>query len=400
MLRLLLLLLASHAVAQPCTLTSGKELSEARQKQFQEILSVSGDPAAVHFDMALGYAKLGNTQKALQELETALSETPWLDPSAEKDLAPIAGCARFKALTQKVQRKWPKVAVARQVFEVGPADLIPEGLVADSADGSLLMSSIYHRKIVRIARDGKTSDFVQEGQDGLLSVLGMKVDPSDRSIWAASERSGATALFHFDRNGRTLAKYVPKETGKHGFNDLVLTPAGDVFVTDSLDRSVYRLRHGSDSLERISLGARFYPNGIAISDDGKLIYVAHAFGIVCLDPTTHALAELRSMPGISTAEIDGMYFRKGSLIAVQNGLGANRIVLLHLAADGKSVIGGRPLEFRSSLLDLPTTGAILNDKFYYVANTQLNHEDEGKLKDPEQLQRIKIAELNLIQTTH
>jgi hypothetical protein len=70
-------------------------------------------------------------------------------------------------------------------------------------------------------------------------------------------------------------------------------------------------------------------------------------------------------------------------------------VYLPLAPDGNSVTAGRLLEFRSSNLDLPTTGAILNGSFYYMVNTQIDHEQDGKLKNPAHLQPVRIAVLKL-----
>jgi len=346
--------------------------------------------------MALHYAKLGNYVKALSTLEEALKDTPWLDPATEKDFTPISGCSSFKALIARIEKKWPVVAAAKPAFTIHIADLIPEGLAADPVDGSLYMSSIYHRKIVKILPDGKVSDFIAEGQDGILSVLGLKVDPRDRSVWAASERLDKTSLFHFDSSGKTIAQYLPEEPGKHGFNDLVITSGGQVLVTDSTDNSVYSLPAGGKKLVRYALGNRAFPNGIALSPDGTTVYVAHAFGIARMNVDGTGLAELPAPAGISLAQADGLYFWNGGLIAVQNGYGPNRIVYLALAADGKSVTAGKLLEYRSSNLDLPTTGAILNGSFYYMVNTQINHEQDGKLKNAEHLQPVRIAVLKLL----
>ena len=391
------LVVSSLASAQtsPCNHGTGKELSQAAQRQFASFLASGEDAAAVRFSMALSYAKLGNYPKALATLEGALKDTPWLDPAPEPDFKPLSDCGAFQKLVQKVESKYPRVAAAGIAVSLGPKDLIPEGLASDPADGSLYLSSVYHRKIVKITRDGKVSDFVAEGQDGLLSVLGIKVDPRDRSVWAASERAGAASLYHFDSQGKLLGKYAPREKGKHLFNDLVITSQGDVFVTDSEDASVYQLPHGANRLARHSLGNRFYPNGIALSSDEKGLFVAHAYGIVRLDLQGSVIVELQAPADVSLAEIDGLYVWRGRLIAIQNGLGTNRIVRLELANDGNAVTRGRLLEFRSANLELPTTGAILNDKFYYIVNSQIDHEEDGRLRNENQLSPVKIAVLKL-----
>jgi len=391
----LIVLSLASAQPSPCNRSTGKELSQAAQRQFASFLASGGEPAAVRFDEALSYAKLGNYAKALSTLEEALKDTPWLDPASEADFKPIAGCSSFKALVARIEKRYPVVAAAKPALTIHATDLIPEGLAADPVDGSLYMSSIYHRKIVKIAPDGKVSDFIAEGQDGILSVLGLKVDPRDRSVWAASERLDKAALFHFDSSGKTLAQYLPEEPGKHGFNDLVITPSGQVLVTDSTDNSVYSLPAGGKKLIRYALGNRAYPNGIALSSDSTTVYVAHGFGIARMNVDGTGLTELSAPAGISLAQADGLYFWNGGLIAVQNGFGPNRIVYLKLAPDGKSVTAGKLLEFRSSNLDLPTTGAILNGNFYYMVNTQIDHEQDGKLKNAERLQPVRIAVFKL-----
>jgi DNA-binding beta-propeller fold protein YncE len=392
-----LFILASCANAQSpeCNLGSGAELPKVRQEQFSALLSSGVDSAAVRFDEALAYAKVGNYQKALFTLEQSLEDTPWLDPVSEADFKPISGCAAFQRLVSRIENKYPAKFSSKIAFTVNARDLIPEGLASDPADGSFYLSSIYHRKIVKIAPEGKSSDFVAEGQDGLLGVLGMKVDIRDHSVWAASERSGAAALFHFDPNGKTLARFDPADAGKHLFNDLVITPQGQVLVTDSENNSVYSLAPGSKKLVRYGLGKRYYPNGIALSSDGKTVFVAHAFGIVRMDLNGESVAELRAPRGISLAQIDGLYCWQGSLIAIQNGFGPNRIVRLQLTPDGKVVSSGAVLEFRSPNLELPTTGTILKGRFYFIVNSQIDHEDDGKLRNEIDLKPIKVAVLTL-----
>lgn len=386
--------LSMYSQAPACDLKSGPELAE-KQKAFEALPPSASDKAARRYNLALQYAQAGNHQKALSFLEQALAEAPWFDPSEEAVFKPLYGCSAFRKLTARVHRKYPPVTAARVVFTIPQKDLIPEGLAADPADGTLYISSIYHRKIVKIAPEGHISDFVAEAQDGLLGVLGLRVDPRDRSVWAASEKAGEATLFHFDRNGKTLARYSPPEPGKHLFNDLAVTARGDVFVTDSEDGSVYKLPQGSEKLTRIDLHGRSYPNGIALSADETLLYVAHSFGIVTMDLSGGSIAELQAPQGISLSAADGLYLRKGSLIAIQNGFGANRIVQLRLSPNGRSVLNGKLLEFRSANLDLPTTGAVYNGSFYYIVNSQIDHEDNGTLKRQDQLQPVRIAAVRL-----
>jgi sugar lactone lactonase YvrE len=392
----LIVAVSSQAQTSDCSLKDGgSELPATSKKTFDALRPDTPDMAAVRFNMAIDYARVGNTKKALSLLEESLKETPWLDPSSENDFAPLRGCASFQKLVEREHQKYHPVNASRVVYTVPQKDLIPEGLASDPGDGTLYLSSIYHRKVVKITPEGRVSDFVTEGQDNLLGVLGIKVDARDHSVWAASERSGQSALFHFDRNGKTLNKYVPEQPGPHEFNDLVVTMEGDVFVTDDLDNAVYKLARGFDKLVRIDLGGRFYPNGIALAADEKKVYVAHAFGIVVMGLHGGSVADLREPKDVSLSAVDGLYVRNGSLIAIQNAFGGNRIVQLRLSVDGKRILSGKLLEFRSPNLELPTTGTIYQDRFYYIVNSQIDHEENGKLVGEDKLQPIKIAALKL-----
>jgi len=391
----LLLVVTLHAGAADCSLKGGIGLPEAKQKKVQELRTDTADQAAIRFDMAIDYAKAGNTEKALDLLRDALKDTPWLDPSAEPAFKPLFGCSDFEHMVTQVHRKYPRVAASRVVFTIPQKDLIPEGLACDPTDGTLYMSSIIHRKILKITPNGKISNFVAEAQDGLLGVLGVRIDPNDRSVWAVSELRGQSALFHFDRNGKTLGHYPPQEPGSHEFNDLVVTSKGDVLVTDDLDNAVYKLSNGTNTLARLDLRNRSYPNGIALAADGSSVYVAYAYGIAVMAVDGSSVVEVRAPKDISLAQVDGFYFKTGGLNAIQNVFGGNRIVQLTLAADGRSVTSGRLFEFRSANIDLPTTGAIYKDRFYYIVNSQIDHERDGNLLNMDKLQPIRIAILGI-----
>src|SRR5262245_48601345 len=63
---LLSLSCAALAQSSSCDLMSAKDLPADRQKRFEQLLnSGTADQAAVHFDRALAYAKIGNYRAAL-----------------------------------------------------------------------------------------------------------------------------------------------------------------------------------------------------------------------------------------------------------------------------------------------------------------------------------------------
>jgi hypothetical protein len=53
------------------------------------------------------------------------------------------------------------------------------------------------------------------------------------------------------------------------------------------------------------------------------------------------------------------------------------------------------LEQRTPLVSFPTTGAVVGDNFYYIANTGIGNLDNDAIVDPSKLEPIHIAVLAL-----
>jgi hypothetical protein len=95
------------------------------------------------------------------------------------------------------------------------------------------------------------------------------------------------------------------------------------------------------------------------------------------------------------AGIDGLYWHHGSLVAVQNDIGAPRVMQFRLSNDHKSVVAASVLESRTPFTILPTTGAIVGDKFYFMANTQIDNLKNDRVVDEAIIEPVRIGVLNL-----
>src|SRR5690606_7736793 len=110
--------------------------------------------------------------------------------------------------------------------------------------------STFKRKIVAIDRDGRARDFTQEGQDGAFGFVGMRVDADRDALWAVTSNAGdtmpargldksclgcSTVMRYAIATGRLVKKYeLSNAPDVHFLNDLVVTRAGDVFITDTM----------------------------------------------------------------------------------------------------------------------------------------------------------------------
>lgn len=355
------------------------------------------DRGAVLYFLSTAKQHLGETREALELLKECLKLREGFDPSGSPSFVGMKGTKEFDDLVASVRRDFPAVAQARPAFVTEERDLIPEGLAYDAKQNLFYLGSLNRKKIVKIDPDGRVSDFVPADQYGLLPVLGIRLDPTDGTVWANTfDDAGRTELVHFDSNGKLLGRYAPKDTAKHGFNDLVVRKNGEVIATDSLNNQVFRFDPQSHAFTPLSVyRTLFYPNGIALADDDRSLFVADGVGVVKMDLVDNSSRDVDPGPRSTLAGADGLYWRSGSLIAVQNGIGSPRVAAFKLSRDGNHVTQTTVLENRTQFTVLPTTGAIRGNDFYFIANSQIDNLNGDKIMDVTKLAAVRIAVVRL-----
>src|SRR6266436_6610870 len=363
----------------------------------EKLKTVVPDRGAVLFSLSTAKQHLGETREALELLKECLKLREGFDPSGSPSVLRLKGTKEFVDLVAAVRRDFPAVARARLAFVTEEKDLIPEGLAYDAKRNLFYLSSLNRKKIVKIDSEGRVADFVPADRYGLLPVLGIRLDPADGTVWADTfEDAGRTDLVHFDSAGKLLDRYAPKDNAKRGFNDLVVRKNGEVITTDSLNNKVFRLEpHSGAFLALPVYRTLFYPNGIALADDDRSLYVADAVGIVKFDLADNSSRDVDPGPRNTTAGADGLYWHNGSLIAVQNGMGSPRVAAFKLSKDGNRVTQTTVLENRTQFTALPTTGAIRGNDFYFIANSQIDNLNGDKIMDVTKLAAVRIAVVRL-----
>ncbi len=355
------------------------------------------DRGAILYNLAALHQHLGETLEVTELLKQCIALGEGFDPSGDPAFAGLRTSHEFTELVEKVHRDFPAEAHARLALITEEKNLVPEGLAWDPNRKVFYLGSLAQKKIVQITPDSHVSDFVPANRDHLLPVLGIRLDPRDASIWANTEDDlGKAELVHYDQNGNLLDRSYLNDSVKHGFNDLIVRKSGEIILTDSLNNQVYRFDPASKSFAPLKIHRDlFYPNGIALSSDDKLLFVADAIGIIRIDLDNLTTRDVNSGPHSTLAGADGLYWYNGSLIAIQNGIGSPRIAAFKLSNDGTRVARTTILENRSSFTSLPTTGAIRGSDFYFISNSHIDNLNGGKILDVTQLEPVRIAVVHL-----
>ncbi len=322
-------------------------------------------PSLLYVDAALAARR--DPALALADLR-ALDAAGWDNPLEPGDFAPLAGNTELAAIAARISARARSVSTARVAATVSEPDVFPEGIAVDPRNGTLYLSSLWQRRIVRIASDGRVDSFA-DAAAGLYAVLGLHVDERRNLLWAASDAEpslpgltraerGSAVLLGFDlATGRVAVRAVAPGRGPHLLNDMAIADDGTVYVTDSEGGGVFALAPGAATLTPfVAARTLVYPNGIVV--DGTRVLVAHLWGVAVVPRDGAPMRELAAAPGIAVGGVDGLALVGDQLYAVQNGLGRPRVVRFGLDATRARVVEFAVLENAHPALDVPTTLAV------------------------------------------
>jgi len=365
------------------------------------------DPAAL-LNLALDEATVGQRDSAIAMLRAMAQAHTGLDPKLLLgSFDELEADPRFIALVDSIERENPPVGRSVPVLTIDDRDLEPEGIAYDPVDRVFYVSSINKHEILRVSRDGRVTTFKTSGQDGLGETLGMKVDAVRRILWVASDtpRSATVpaadkspgGVFQYDlRTGALRFKHLAPPGAPGLLNDIALSADGDAFATNTASGEVYRLSPDHDGVE-VFLPANSVgqANGIAFSSDGRLLFVAGWLGIARVDMATRQFRLLAKAHNVSDAGIDGLYFYRGALIGIQNpNVHPGRVVRYQLNAALDSIQRADVLDAYDPLFETPTTGTIVHDSLFFIADPQLDKLLNARPPPPTQrlrgLQLVKI----------
>ena len=173
-----------------------------------------------------------------------------------------------------------------------------------------------------------------------------------------------------------------------------------MFVTDTASGEIFTVRREKDELETlIPTGRLQAPNGITISDDGETLFISDVpNGVYKVDLKTKRIERLAQNVGISPSGSDGLYFYRHSLIGITNIISERngRVARFYMNPISKSVTHSAVLDCNNSLYQWPTTGVVVGNTFFYIANSQYGSFDSKQRSFPRKiLRKISIMSVKL-----
>ena len=373
---------------------------ESAHQIYLEALEVAPEHPVVYERIAEVEVRLDKPDAALEHLATMArlgGTTPRID---QPPFETLADHPDFAAVAAQIRANGTPQRRAEVFVTFDDIRLSPEGIAWDADTGHLFTGSFLLRKIVRITPDGAVSDFADSPGDGLGAILGMWVDAARRELWAASgstsmeEMTHPAELLRYNvETGELVARYpVPEADRVLLVNDVVVTPDGTAWLTESLAGRLYRVPPGAEALELFLELPQFgFANGIAASDDGGTIYVAHAEGLSAIDSKTGAIERVVPQGEFTLVSADGLSWVDGGLVLVQNQPSLNnRVVWVDLDPTGRRATRLRHLDIGLQEGLDPYTSAVGEGFVYVTASPPIDAEADLEGFPPPAIVRLPL----------
>ncbi len=297
-------------------------------------------------------------------------------------------------------------------FRLNEPDFIPAAMTYDRGSRRFLVGSLHKRKVVVVDElSGRTEDYATSREAAFLAVRGLEADNTRGALYVLSAGGpqmqgyspaddGQSFLHRLQlSSGRQVTRLAPPAASAgHGLDSLVQAADGSLYMTDSRDGIVYRWRPGTKTLDRfVTIGAHVRPRGLTWSGDRRALYVAHLEGLSRIDMRTREVVPVGHASSVTLVGIDGLDTHGDDLVAVQNGLpGLSRVVRLRLTPDGLNVRALDVLDANLPDHDMPTSGVVVSDGYYYIANSQQRRfTAPGVPGPPDVLQKPVIRRINM-----
>ncbi|HEY2675663.1 MAG TPA: c-type cytochrome, partial [Steroidobacteraceae bacterium] len=221
--------------------------------------------------------------------------------------------------------------------------IFPESITS-SADGRVFIGSIGARRVFAVKPGANVAEgWTEADSDASLGVFGVYADDKSKTLWACfsgfmPNGSPAVAAAYDLQTAKLKGRYVLPTAGAF-CNDIAVGADGTVYVTDTSNNEIDRLKTGDQQLQVWAGNGAFGPKGSAvdgISILGNRVFINtlnsnKIFGVeLGPDGRAGAISEVKLDRALERP--DGMRSYAGSLLLVESG-GVGRLARLTISGD-------------------------------------------------------------------
>ena len=387
-----------------------KAYSEKKFEAFYTLINKAHELHPYHqvilYQKGIAAALTNHQEESVKSLREAILINADFDLNIP-DLLMLSGNKEFAAVKELQSKLKQSIIQSDTAFIIKDRSLHLESIAASERKGVFFGSSIYERKLVRIGKNGETTNFTTPTKN-VAAVMGTKLHKRKKEVWICAsplpemknyDSAARSGVFQLElRTGKILKEFETDSIRDSILGDLIVSKKGEVFVSDSKSNCVLKVNRERGKLEVFYSNEAFWNiQGITFSDDEAYMFIAdYIKGVFRLDMRTMQLIYVDRKVLSSLKGIDGLTFYKGSLIAIQNGVKPMRVTQYFLNKELNAVVDYRIIDRGHPAFNEPTNGCLVGDEFYYVANSQWSGYDENHQLLPEdKLQDIVLLKFSL-----
>ena len=281
----------------------------------------------------------------------------------------------------------PETATSVGRYVLPGEAVYPEGISYQEETGDFFVSSTTDGTIFRGNAgldEGDAEVFLEPGNDGRETAVGLKVDEEGRLFVAGGDTG---RIFVYDAASRELLRALDTPDSEMTFiNDVAVAPDGSAYFTDSMRPTLFRVPVAPDGgvgdieswldLEGtpIEYGEGFNLNGIAATGDGRYLLTvqSNTGNLYRVDTGSREVTQV-DLGGEVLTGGDGILLDGQTLYVVRGRDGV--IVPVELAEDFASGEVGEG--FSDPSFARPTTIARFDDRLL-VVNSQFDRRESGE----------------------
>lgn len=332
------------------------------------------------YNIGAGYALAGNAEKAAEYLKTYLTINSQVDFAADTDFARIKDSEAFASAVTLAAELSERI-IASQHFKVIDGVKHIEAIGVDESSGAIYLGDVWARKVYRYADSKLTELFDYTAQPELYSVMGIDVDEKNNKLWICSAAlpqtqgytaslEGTSSVFSYDLKTQTVHHHGTLADG-NTFGDLIVSRSGKVYISDGGSNQIYTIDDRDSLVVFADLSAKTLNlQGLTFDESGNNIFIAdYIQGIFKLNLDNRELTKVEFAADIPFKGIDGLYYYRHSLFAIQNGTKPIRVTQLFLNKEETAVGNYAAFDQNTKYLNEPTQGFIYKRLMVYIANS-------------------------------
>lgn len=357
-------------------------------EQLSRLFPMDGD---IRLALAAAYSNLDEKSKAYDVLLRMQGQGFGYNLTNDERFKKVSDTEVWDYVLANLRANLKPFGEGKMAFALPKGEYLFESMGWDPKREKFLLGSVREGKVYLADKQGKIEPFIApDDSNGLWSVYALAVDAKRDLLYVASTASeyfkgfkaedvGKAGLFKFQlSSGKFLDKVLlpTSASGNNTLSSLAVGNNGQVFATDGIRSVIYRLdgKTLKPLMQNPDLNSL---RGMTVSGDGKTLYFAdYRRGIFGIDLATSKAFDVRyELSQLVLPGIEGLLWYDNTLVAIEPGMSPKRVIRLHLSADGRNVERVMPLDAGNPAFPFPTTGAVVGDELYFLADSHRDFYD-------------------------